>query len=205
LGAAVAFGADQGWTLTSNEDGIRVEERLTTPETLSEFRGDTQIAAALANVRALLEDLDHGDAWIAGCVEVTAFDGPRTSDRAVYLRMGAPWPLADRDVVLRMRIDTDGEGRVHLAFENIPSQVRLHIPRIVRMRSVRGEYLLEPINDGRAVRVMYRLLADPGGGIPVWLTNWWMPQLVHETLGNLRAIAANGAVPTTRTQAARNK
>lgn len=81
----------------------------------------------------------------------------------------------------------DDRRRVRVWFESTSSPLRLELPGIVRMKRLMGHFLLEARDGGSATSVQYQLLADPGGHLPPWLVNTGTPNVVRDTLRNLRA------------------
>jgi len=110
-----------------------------------------------------------------------------------YNRIGSPWPVSDRDVVLRSRRSDLPDGGIRLEFENTTTPEVPPVDGVVRMRRLVGSYALRP--EGTGTHVVYTLDSDPGGSLPGWLVRQASKDLPYYTLRNLRERAEAGPPP----------
>ena len=104
-----------------------------------------------------------------------------------YNRTRAPWPVADRDVVLRGETTVDVAGRrVVISFHSVDDPRAPRLADVVRIPSARGHWILTPERDGRATRVEYQLHAEAGGSLPGWIANVVSRVVPQRTLLALR-------------------
>src|SRR6185295_665744 len=89
-----------------------------------------------------------------------------------YSRTGAPWPVADRDVVNVAHTTFDANKHmVHLEFASTTHPAWPPQKGVVRMPSLRGHWNMWPEHGGAWTRIEYQLHADPGGALPVWIVH----------------------------------
>jgi START domain len=189
--SAVCHGRDVevDWVPTRSDHGIQSFRASGGRAPLDTFRAETTMAADLWSLLAILEDVDQACSWTAHCAEMRAVRrvGPR--ELLVYAQMDAPWPVRDRDVVTRVRLELTSLRAVVADIESVTEPTLPARPGIVRMPRMRARYTFLAEGSGR-VRVSYEVAVDPGGTLPDWLKNLVARDLAHDTLDRLRQRAA---------------
>lgn len=182
--AAPGFAAD--WERHGSEDGVVLESRQVAGSSLPEFRGSAVLAAPILEIAAIIDDLDRFCEWQKRCVGARQLQRTSDTERIFYTRTAAPWPLQDRDTVLRGKVSGLGENQdVVVRFDH------LHDPRfpphagVVRMPTVSGHFRMTRIDDDHT-RVEYQVRADPGGLVPAWAARLSARQVPRDTLAGLR-------------------
>lgn len=183
--AAVAETPD-GWQPVRDDDGIVVHRRAAGGSSFDELRAIGIVRAPLAAVLAVIEARDNGTEWMFNCVESKTLEAVGDDGAIVYNRTRTPWPLADRDTVVRGRRRFE-PGHVRVDFESVDYPARPPVAGVVRMPMVRGHWLLTPEASGAATRVEYQMHADPGGALPAWAVNGFARDMPWETIDGLRA------------------
>jgi hypothetical protein len=184
------------WQLIKQSDGVVVDRRAVSGSNLKEFRGRGVINAPVAAILAVFSDVPHATEWMDSC------SGSRTvadvSDREmlVYNRTRAPWPVSDRDAVLRNTVTFDeAERAVRLDFWSVADERAPPVAGVVRMPFLRGHWILWPASDGKSTRVEYQVHANPGGRLPDWLVNYVSRDLPFRTITGLRAQVRRRSYP----------
>lgn len=180
-------------SVLQEEDGITVEEQPEPGRTLPVLFGTTSISAPPERIAEWIEDVRTYPDWQHNCEEARALPQP-DGTTLTYNRVGAPWPVSDRDVVLAStRVDGE-DGRILIEFHETEAANAPKDTGAVRMPRLRGSYDLTPTESG--THVVYMIDSDPGGSLPTWLVRQASKDLPYETLKNLRARAEAGPPPT---------
>lgn len=183
-GSAGAFSG--GWTLIDREDGIAVAEREVAGRDLPMMRAVGIIDASIYELVAVLRDSGRRREWMHRCIESRLIERLGEFESVVYNRTDAPWPLSDRDVVVKTTFYTVEPHQAYIAaFESTRSAAVPRLDDVVRMPKLEGHYRLERISE-RRTRVEYVINADPGGWLPRWLVKRASRELPLLTLKNLR-------------------
>lgn len=183
-GASVVSRPALAWQLVHAEDSLRVEQREYPGSPLLEVRGVLRLRTTLNAVMALLRDAAYNDQWVyrSGGARILLQEGYPSA--YVYGVVDAPWPMQDRDTVVRFDYQQDPVTRVVLiTITNFPDYVP-PVDGLVRVPEFGGFWQLEPDAAGW-VRVTYQVRGHPGGMIPVWLANRAASRSVVETLRNM--------------------
>ena len=177
-----------GWEQIKQSDGITVYRHVVEGSPLKEFRGRGTIDAPVAAILAVFNDVPHATEWMDSCNGSRSVVDLSDSEKVVYNRTHAPWPVADRDAVLHdvARFD-QGERRVELDFWSVEDAKEPPVKGVVRMPYLRGHWILWPSADGQTTRVEYQVHANPGGALPNWLVNYVSRDLPFKTIEGLRA------------------
>jgi hypothetical protein len=184
LGGAGSGACGQGWALLYQDETVRVEQRDYAGSPLHEVRGSTRLQVSLNAIMALLKDADFNDRWVyrSGGAKILAQDGYHRA--YVHGIVDAPWPMQDRDTVVRFDYQQDPQTRIiHINIVNFPDYIP-PLPGLVRVPEFGGFWELRP-EPGGWVSVTYQVHGHPGGFIPVWVANRAAGLSVTRTLLNM--------------------
>ena len=180
--------AEESWRLDRSADGIEVYTRPVEGSGVKEFKGVSEYPAAPDTILAVLRDSDRFKTWFPNTPESKLLE--RTGDVSYqYSVMDAPWPVSDRDNVLRSQTTRDAAtGAIRIDVVAEPDRVPEREGR-VRVQRAKGQWRLEPTGEERT-RVTFQMHLEPGGGVPAWLINARVVETPFEALANLRAKVA---------------
>jgi hypothetical protein len=179
-------GADDGWVEDANEKGVVVTTKTEAGRGLPIFRGVGTVDAGVFEILAVLDDTAHATDWMADCKSARVVKQINELERIEYNRIAAPWPVADRDTVIRSWVEGSVAKRdVWARFQQVTSPDAPAVSGVVRMPRLVGFYHLEAIDAGHT-KVTYQVDADPGGLLPDWLVKLTSRKLPIETLVGLR-------------------
>jgi hypothetical protein len=187
--AAPAFAERE---VVREENGILVEQEGAPGRTLPILTGTTTMAAPPEQVAAWIGATHTYVDWMHNCEEARRLrrEGDVTYG---YNRIGSPWPVSDRDVVLRSTRTDLEDGRIRIEFHNTTDANAPVVGGVVRMPRLIGSYDLSP--NGTGTQIVYTLDSDPGGSLPEWLAKQASKDLPYYTLRNLRDRAESGPPP----------
>jgi hypothetical protein len=165
LAAAYAQAGDK-WEKIDREDGISVFQRWPDGQELPTVRGVGTIDANIYQVLAVLTDVDHMCKWLHSCEEAKLLKTHGDLDMVTYNRFDMPWPLDDRDAVMRSTVTFYPEkDQVVLRYRNVSSPRVAKRDDVVRLPLMKGFYLLKRVGPNKT-RVVFQGDASPGGMVP---------------------------------------
>ena len=85
----------------AERDGVRVSARSIEGRALPRLRAEGLVEADAYRVMAVIQDAARHAEWIDSCAEAVLLERESEQVSLVYTRMDVPWPLADRDAVVR--------------------------------------------------------------------------------------------------------
>lgn len=183
LGQPLAAQSDD-WQLAKTENDIEVYTRKVPGEPLKAFRVVTTFDARAEDILAVITDADQGDQWQDRCTESRLLEQQDADHYLAYVRIDTPWPLQDRDLVVRVVVKRLADRTV-VQMTNAPSAYPEQAD-LVRMPGYQGRWVLIPQAGGRT-RVISEGQTSPGGSIPDWLANAAVIDSPLATMSNLRA------------------
>ena len=164
--------AQSDWKKTKEEDGIAVYFRDAADSDIKEIRIELDIETTLSGLMAALHDIDSYSQWVYKMPEAREVLTDRSGVNEVYYysRSDFPWPLNDRDMVVRSTYEQHPTTGVIVSRSvAVPDA----LPR--EADNVRIEYMditwkITPKPTG-GVHIEYFFKSDPGGALPAWLIN----------------------------------
>ena len=149
------------------------------------YRGSTALPWAVERIVSAICDTELKSHWMSRIrfVEVGKFDA--TGSRIEYLHLGLPWPLTDREFVVRSSVKREGGGFVvsYTSMEDARYPARSDR---VRAQVYLSEFHVSPVPDQPQAAVDAIVHVDPGGSIPKWLINLYQRKLPRESLAGLK-------------------
>ncbi|MCP5041666.1 MAG: hypothetical protein GY944_11615 [bacterium] len=179
-------------TVVRVEDGITVEEEGSEGRALPILTGTTVMRASPERIATWIAAVHTYVDWQHNCEEARVLPQADGS-RLTYNRIATPWPVSDRDVILRSERSNLADGRIRIEFRSTDQSGHPATRGVVRMPRLIGSYELTPTDGG--TRVVYTVDSDPGGSLPTWLVRQASKELPYLTLKNLQQRAEAGAPP----------
>lgn len=172
------------WTLEREDERIALYSRPVAGSPFLAVKVVAVIDAPVEKVATLLGDGNGCSAWRPMCKSSEVLETVSDSERLVYLVLDLPWPVTDRDLVVRSIAHVDTQARtLHV---NLASASSEHPEQdYVRAEST-GEYALKPVGDIQS-EFTYIQHTDIGGDLSPDMIN---PSLLSETFDDVRRLQA---------------
>jgi len=177
---------NSGWNLMLNDAGVEVYTRDWPGSNFVAVKGVQTINSSLSNILANYADVASFPEWVKDMVEarvVDAFDQNRS--RKVYMRMGLPWPLRDRDMISGQQFSQNNQSKVVHVKEWYEGDALPPIGGVIRMPRLNSELVLIPLGKNRT-KLIYQGHNDPGGFIPAFLVNWMIEEVFFDSMLNMK-------------------
>ncbi len=186
FGMQAEASAQSKWEVLTKEQGIVVSSREIKGYDLPQIRGVGTIKVGLFDVLAVLQDTEKHASWMHSCREARLLKRFSDYDLIVYNRTATPWPLDDRDAVVRSKVTVVPDKKtVMIHFNSISSPLQKPVDGVVRMPTLKGFYKLTYV-DKDTTRITYQAQADPGGLIPDWFVVQGSKDIPLHTIASLR-------------------
>jgi len=175
--------ASHPWTLSKNQDGIRIYTRTVAGSDLLEFKGITVVNATLKNLILKIQRVDNYSKWMQNIEESRLLKKVDKTHFYSYTEEDVPWPFSNRDIVLLNSVAANDSIAV-ISLESKPD----YIPEkngIVRIKIGKGYWKFVKISKKKS-RVEYCFYSDPEGSFPDWIVNKFIVDVPFSTLKNLK-------------------
>ena len=181
---AVAAAADD-WTVRREGDDVTVSTQPAPGFSLSASRAMTRVSVSVDAVLALLSDAPSFPHWFSDCKENRVLAQVNASERLVYVVTDAPFPVSDRDSIIRTRVSMDTATRtVTVSMLGQPGYMKPQSGR-VRVPKLEGLWTIRPVS-ATETDVTFELRADTGGSVPAFIAERQVTAAPFETMRNLR-------------------
>ncbi|WP_281989766.1 START domain-containing protein [Aquimarina aggregata] len=155
------------WKIAKSNKGIQIQVRKTGNSPYKEYKAITSINTSLDQVlRELLEAPEYMENCKEGISHLVKIN--KHGDYIFYAKNEFSWPVKDRDVVSRIRIERISKTVIKLNIDAVPEEVP-RLKNTLRIQEMSGFWLLEEKN-GR-VAVTQQLYINPEGSLPPFITN----------------------------------
>lgn len=183
----VFVSAGEHWKLIKDDQDIEVYSRTNTDSLLNSAKGVVSLNTSLDDLLAVLADIKTCSQWLYQCKFAHTVKQASFVERYDYIVTDMPWPVWDRDVVVRSVFQQNrATKQVEIRFSSAPNLVPLK-PGLVRVKRMQGRMLLTP-QGKNTVQLVYEVSVDPAGKVPKWLVNQTAMDFPFYSLKNLREL-----------------
>ncbi|MCD1629792.1 START domain-containing protein [Marinobacter shengliensis] len=177
----------QEWTLRKEVDNIRIYTMDQSNSGFQAFKAVANLDVPLENLMAVMINPESCKEWVHNCTESYAFGQGDFHDRYAYSVNDMPWPVTDRDYVLRIRTRGNGDtGEVVMDLNAVPG---MRAEFNSRVRVDRSDTLYRFTPNGDKTRMVWVQHTEPNGALPGWLVNNLLVDIPVKSLQALEAVA----------------
>ncbi len=192
LGLSLGFSivnTEPAWVLIKEKEGVKIYQRDIPNSNLKQMRMISTIKGnSLSSFAALFQDLENYDEWVYSCLESKLLKKLAENEIIYYINSDFPWPLDDRDFVLKNTLSQDPNTlALHsksVAFNNFYGVKS----GIIRVKVFDAEWVITPMGNGK-FGLVYTFSTDPAGDIPTWMINSFMDVGPLQTLKGMERYA----------------
>lgn len=178
---------DEEWTLRKEADHIRVYTIDQPDSSFKAFKAVAVLDAPIENLMAVMANPGSCVEWVHNCTESYAFGEGEFHDRFAYSVNDMPWPVTDRDYVLRIRTrGNQASGEVVMNLNAMPDQ---RAENSSRVRVVWSDTLYRFTPEGSKTRMVWVQHTDPNGALPGWLVNSLLVDIPVRSMEELERVA----------------
>ena len=176
--------AQEECILKKNSDGIRVYSCKTSTEKLNIVRAEFELFASIDDYLELVRNIENYRNWHFRVIAPEELSRTDDNNIVYHTQIKAPWPVSDRDLVLKLNLRIENNGSLLVTLKSMPG----YIPKnenFVRIPYSYSEMRLTPVADNH-LKVSYWIKADPGGSLPNWVVNMVSTQGPYETFRKMK-------------------
>lgn len=187
--SAAAIAADT-WTQRKAEAGVTISSRPSTSSPINDIRSETRMKTSMDSLISLMRDYSARPRWDVMCGEIKVLK-KEASAETVYVHLKMPWPVTDRDLVMRVEWKQDPVTGVISQHAYGTPDAAPPVEGRVRMTSFVNDWTFTPKGDG-TIAVDSIANANPGGGMPTWMINKLSSDAPLQAMKKMKDIAEAG-------------
>ncbi|MEI7696186.1 MAG: START domain-containing protein [Chlorobium sp.] len=182
----VASILDGKWEFRIEHKGIKVFSSLVTGSDIYGFKGEVELVVSLKRLLSLFNDMQNYTRWVRHLAAMDVLEMVDATEYIVRQVISVPWPMQEREVIMRTRLEASGENGVAITMKEEPDYWPLN-PAYHRIGHSTGIWVFTPDGHG-AVQVTFAMHLDPGKDVPAAASNAGMFEVPFYTLNNLRTL-----------------
>lgn len=186
----------KGWKVERKDDGVIVSTREEPGRDLPSFKGTGRVKAGMFELLAILRDGQRRKEWMTRSGVTRVLKRLSDWEAISYQQTLAPWPVSDREVVMKTSIYQHPKTLEIIAtfnFEDWKSPIKgVDRDDYILMPYLKGYWRLVPISETET-EVTYMVNTDPGGILPNLLIKRISRDLPYWTLLGMRKQAKKEA------------
>ncbi|MBS1612966.1 MAG: SRPBCC family protein [Bacteroidetes bacterium] len=172
------------WVYEQSKKGIKVFTKKSKWGHLRDARAVMQVAKTPDEMMKLLTDFDNYHTWMPRCSKSRMVARLSDNEFIAHLHFEAPWPVKDRDCVVRVKVVKDSKnGSITITQTSEPKYLKAEND-VVRIEQLVSTWKLIPKNGG--TEVVNEYASNPGGNIPDWMVNTESVDQPMQTFENLQ-------------------
>lgn len=176
----------QDWSLAKDKNGVKVYTRKVEGWGIKEYKVVMEVKTSHSKIITALKDVPSRYEWAYNSIEIREVERPNSEEVAIYNKVDAPWPVADRDNITRFRFSYPNKSTTRVDMTVIKSHAKAPIyDGIVRVERLKGHWLIRDKGNGWT-EVIQQCVAEPGGSIPDWLANSAVVDNPYNSMYNLK-------------------
>jgi hypothetical protein len=175
------------WKCIKEKNGISIYARPAKGSPMKEFQGTAVIDAPLETILAVLEDVPSQPRWMERCKKAAVIEKLNAYESIIHNITDVPWPLQDRDAIIRNTTKVDNRGILTIAFRSLDNYKFPLPPHTIRMTALKGAWIFESIDRNRT-RATYRVRSNPGIHLPAFMLNHSSRMIPYNSLMGLRTM-----------------
>ncbi len=177
---------DTDWQLRSEEEQVLIYTREVEGSDFHAVKATARINAGSDQLSALMGDGSECAPWRAMCKSSRVLEVLSEQERHVYMVLDLPWPISDRDIVMKTTTTIDRESRT--ATIDLQSADSAHPPQKYVRAATNGQMKIAEIGPDQ-VEFTYIMHADLGGDLPAGTVNSQLVDRTHKDIRTLKKLA----------------
>jgi hypothetical protein len=183
--ASTSLYAQKECVLRKEKDSIRIYTCDNENSRFKTIRATLIMNATLSQVASVIMDVEKYNEWQFNTINSKTLERPTDEEVIFYSEVDAPWPIANRDLIIRIQLFQDKKSNVvTLNCNSLPKFVP-EKKQIVRVPFSKALWTLTPLSADK-VKVDYVIEINPGGAVPPWMVNMVAAQAPYESFRNFR-------------------
>jgi len=175
----------QAWRCVRKTRGVIVYAKKSEHTGIKIIKIETTIHTTLSAIVAVIKDAPNNKNWIYLNKSAKLLESDNPFFWVYYGQSDAPWPVADRDIVVQCHLKQDSVNKIiHINSYAIPEYIPIK-EGYVRIPYSLSQWTIVPEDNG-TVHVEFMVEINLGGKIPKWMMNLMASRGPYESIIRFR-------------------
>lgn len=183
----VVTALEGNWEFRVEHKGISIYSSTIEGSDILGFKGETEFQVSYRKLIALFNDFPSYRRWVHQIADMEVLDRNDELEYIIRQVINAPWPMQQREMIVRTSLHTAGESAVAVTMQGMPDYLPPN-PDYFRVRELHGVWIFTPTTEGR-IHITFVMHMNPGGDVPAALSNTALFEVPFYSLQKLRNLA----------------
>ena len=171
--------------LSIDKSNIKVWTYQDANNPVMSYKAETTLDVQIERAVALVLDIGNTPKWVPNVAKAELLSrDDKKGEFTIYMVLDFPFPLKDRDMVVRGKMLKDANGNITIKNKAI-SQGKPVNSSYVRLINYEGDWIFQKLSANK-VKVTTTGFADPEGSIPQSVTNMLVQQQPYQMLQKMK-------------------
>jgi len=185
-GMDVALILQRNWQFRVEHKGIKIYSSKVSGYDIHSFKGESEMKVPLKKLISLFHDMPSYSRWVHQLTSMDVLEKTDDIEYVVRQIIKTPWPLQEREVILRTGLVSAGENSIAVTMQGEPDYLP-HNPKYHRVRHSSGMWVFTPTSHGK-VHIAFVMHIDPGKDVPASVSNAGMFEVPFYSMNNMRTL-----------------
>ena len=167
------------------DENIKVLSCERSDSDFNAIKAELEVMTTLSQYASLVLDIDSYHEWNYAARNARIISRISDTELIYYAEMDSPWPVTDRYVILRLKVNQNPDSKVLKINLNLVPELMTEKEGFVRVKEYHSQLLVVPVSNEK-VSVDFILTVDPGGIIPEWVINLVSTKFPVKTFSNIK-------------------
>ncbi len=172
---SAAISKEIEWEKIREKNGVITYSKKNEESNILTIRGETTIQASPQLIFSIMQDNDKISEWAPRVAEKRDIKRVSETERIEYTHVDFPWPLSDRYYINRgeVKFFENGVIKAYVETTNKDFDIEPYVESDKVLGELRlSEFILTPVDGGKATHILATIGTDPKGMIPKWIVNY---------------------------------
>ena len=180
-----ATAATDAAKLSLNRNNIKVWTYQTENNPVFQYKAETTFDVPLERAVAVVLDVERTPQWVPYVAKAQLLSrDEKKGEFTLYMLLDFPFPLKDRDVVIKGKMNKNADGSISVKNNAIKNSYPER-PDVIRLNQYTGDWTFQRLTNNK-VKVMTTGYADPAGSIPLSFVNMFVQQQPYQMLMKMK-------------------
>lgn len=183
--ASFNIAAQRVWTLKKDADSVKVYTSHTEESAFKSIKAIFTVNTTMSQLASMVWNVDGYDQWQYNTIVCKVLKKINDREMIYYAEIEAPWPVSNRDMVVRLKITQDENTKV-MTIDTVSEPTFIPDEEdLVRVPMSKAQWIVTPLGKNK-LKVEYTILIDPGGSVPAWMVNMVCVDAPYQSFTKLR-------------------
>ena len=178
------------WKLSRDENGIKVYTAKGENSKFKRIKVEASFPGSIEKLMGVLLDVGNNKRWVYHTRQSHLVQQVNRNEVLYYAETSLPWPMSNRDMVIRMNFNLDSINN-YLLVSAVGEPDAVPVKNgIVRIRHFNARWEVRPQTPNQ-IAITYYLTVNPSGSISPGISNMFVSKGPFETFNNLAGLLKN--------------